>query len=199
MVSTHERVEGGTQGRSRSLPGDVGFWTFIAADAMLFALLFYQFSLDRSSDAALYESGQRTLIVPLATINTLVLITSSWCAAMAVRGLHLGQRKQASLYAFAATSLGVVSAVIKVIEYVREIDDGHTVATSSFFMYYFIITGIHLGHLLVGMVAMVVAGVRLRSATARPSDQPVVESIVSYWHLVDVLWLFIFPLLYLAR
>ena len=182
-----------------SLPGDVGFWTFIAADATLFALLFFQFSLDRSSHVAIFDIGQTALLVPLGAVNTLVLVTSSLLLALAVRSVQRGDMRTARWLVAGTISLGVVFAGLKVTEYVIEIGSGHTISTSSFFMYYFIITGIHLLHLIVGVIALTVIAFRRRRDWDPERNRVVLECGASYWHLIDLLWMFIFPLLYLAR
>jgi len=184
---------------ARALPGDVGFWTFIAADASLFAVLFFQFSLDRSSHVSVFNEGQRELLVPLGAVNTLVLVTSSWQLASAVRSAHRRDMAKATRLICGTVLLGLVFAVLKVFEYHVELSSGHTISTSSFFMYYFIITGIHLLHLIVGVIALVVIGFRVRRDTGSPRELVIFECGASYWHLIDLLWMFIFPLIYLAR
>jgi nitric oxide reductase NorE protein len=185
--------------RVPSLPGDVGFWTFIAADATLFALLFFQFSLDRSSHVSVFDEGQRALLVPLGAINTVVLVTSSWLLASAVRAAHHRKTQRATRLIAGTVLLGIVFAVLKVGEYQVELTSGHTVSSSSFFMYYFVITGIHLVHLMVGVIALVIIGLRVRRDTGSEQDRVILECGASYWHLIDLLWMFIFPLIYLAR
>lgn len=197
--SATEDVGGQPAPRVPSLPGDVGFWTFIAADATLFALLFFQFSLDRSSHVALFDAGQRELLIPLGAVNTVVLVTSSWLLASAVRSVYRGDVRMATRLISGTVVLGVVFAILKVTEYQIELSSGHTLSTSSFFMYYFIITGIHLLHLIVGVIALIVIGLRVRRDTGGERDRVILECGASYWHLIDLLWMFIFPLLYLAR
>jgi nitric oxide reductase NorE protein len=182
-----------------SLPGDVGFWTFITADASLFALLFFQFSRDRSSQPAVFDEGQRDLIVLLGTVNTLVLVTSSWLMASAVRDMRRGSVRTGLRLIAGTAALGFVFAAVKISEYVLALRSGHTVSTSPFFMYYFVITGIHLVHLMIGVVVVVVVGWRLRVGIRGPLDRTFLECGAAYWHLVDLLWMFIFPMLYLAR
>jgi nitric oxide reductase NorE protein len=197
--SAEEEVGDRPASRAPSLPGDVGFWTFIAADATLFALLFFQFSLDRSSHVSVFDEGQRALLVPLGAVNTVVLVTSSWLLASAVRAAHQRNAPRATRLIAGTVLLGLVFAVLKVAEYHVELSSGHTISSSSFFMYYFIITGIHLLHLIVGVIALVVIGLRVRRDTGEPREQVILECGASYWHLIDLLWMFIFPLIYLAR
>jgi nitric oxide reductase NorE protein len=182
-----------------ALPGDAGFWTFIAADAILFALLFFQFSLDRSHHAQVFDAGRGELVITLGAVNTLVLVTSSWLMARGVRSASLGDIDSTLRWITGTVSLGGVFAVLKITEYVLEIRFGHAPSTSTFFMYYFMITGIHLVHLLAGVIALSAISLRLRSAPNYGRNRVFLECGASYWHLVDLLWMFIFPLLYLAR
>lgn len=198
-TATADDQAGRPPARTAALPGDAGFWTFIAADATLFALLFFQFSLDRCSHVSGFNDGQAKLLVPLGGVNTLVLITSSLVMAMAVRLADRQQMKKAVRFIGGTVSLGIVFAVLKVVEYVVEIDSGHTLSTSLFFMYYFVITGIHLLHLIVGVVALVIIGSRIRRDSGGARDRVILECGAAYWHLIDLLWMFIFPLIYLVR
>jgi nitric oxide reductase NorE protein len=198
-TATADDQAGRSPARTPALPGDAGFWTFIAADATLFALLFFQFSLDRSSHVSVFEDGQASLLVPLGGVNTLVLITSSLLMAMAIRSADRRQMKKAARFIGGTVSLGIVFAVLKVVEYVVEIDSGHALSTSSFFMYYFVITGIHLLHLIVGVIALVIIGSRIRHDSGGTRDRVMLECGAAYWHLIDLLWMFIFPLIYLVR
>jgi len=185
--------------QDRSLPGDVGFWTFIVADASLFALLFFQFSLDRSSQPLVFDEGRRDLMVLFGTANTLVLVTSSWLMASAVRAMRRHSVRTGLQLIAGTAALGLVFAAVKICEYGLALRSGHTVSTSPFFMYYFVITGIHLLHLVIAVVVVVVVGLRLRAGIRSPLDRTVLECGAAYWHLVDLLWMFIFPMLYLAR
>jgi nitric oxide reductase NorE protein len=195
-----EATEGvGPAPKERSLPGDVGFWTFIAADATLFALLFFQFSVDRSSHVSVFDQGQRALLVPLGAVNTVVLVTSSWLLASAVRSSQRGQVRRATRLIGATVALGVVFAILKVAEYQIEWRAGHTFSGNAFFMYYFVVTGIHLLHLTVGVIALVFIGLRVRRDNGSSRDRVILECGAAYWHLIDLLWMFIFPLIYLAR
>ena len=176
-----------------------GFWTFIAADAGLFLLLFLQFSLDRVQDRNSFITDQGQLHPVVALINTLVLITGSWFAASAVHALSMARHRTARRLTLATFTCGAVFVPLKISEYIQVAQAGHSPTTSTFFMYYFVITGIHLLHLFGGIVALLVAARQMGDATEGLAPGALLEPITVYWHLVDVLWIFIFPLLYLVR
>jgi nitric oxide reductase NorE protein len=181
------------------MPGYGGFWTFIAADATLFALLFIQFSVDRSSATARFDAQQHELLVVPGVVNTVVLVTSSWTMAAGVRAMHKGQIRAARRLVTVTMLFGVVFAAIKVGQYVLDVHRGHTISSGPFFMYYFLITGIHLLHLTIGVIALAAVALVMRPASSLAADRRPWESVAAYWHLIDLLWMFIFPLLYLAR
>jgi nitric oxide reductase NorE protein len=86
-----------------------------------------------------------------------------------------------------------------VLEYSEKINAGINLTTNDFFMYYYIFTGLHFLHVLIGMVLLVVLGVIARRGISKPGDLAILEGGASYWHMVDVLWIVLFPLLYLMR
>lgn len=183
----------------RALPGDEGLWYFIFADLTLFALLFGSFCHRRALDTGAFEANRAQLYPLFATINTLLLLTSSYCMVMAVRARAIGNRRRAAAATAAAAALGVAFMISKVIEYAREIAAGHLPTSSDFFTYYYVITGIHLMHLAGGVVVLAVIAMKLAAPAAAVREPTLLESGASFWHMVDLLWLVIFPLLYLLR
>jgi len=182
-----------------ALPGEPAFWTFIAADSGLFALLFLQYCLDRASHLQGFIAEQSTLAAGIAVVNTVILVTSSWALAVAVQHASGGDRRLARQLVFTTSALGACFAALKVVEYILEIRAGHSFVAGTFFMYYFIITGIHLVHLLIGVLALTFIGARCVRDSESSRDTVILECGASYWHLIDLLWMFIFPLTYLAR
>ncbi|MGV1003752.1 MAG: cytochrome c oxidase subunit 3 family protein [Candidatus Nanopelagicales bacterium] len=183
----------------RRMPGAEGIWALIGADAVVFAILFATFMQERRSNLAVFEAGRQTLNLNLGGIDTLILLTSSWCVAMAIQALRGDRREEVSRYLLAGALTGALFAVSKTVEYLQKISHGITPATDSFYMWYFVLTGIHLLHVLIGtgLLTFVWSGSR---RGAYGSANPVVpESVASFWHLVDLLWIMLFPLLYLMK
>ncbi|WP_338597071.1 cytochrome c oxidase subunit 3 [Saccharopolyspora sp. SCSIO 74807] len=181
------------------LPGVDGVWVFIGADAVIFALLFFSFMKDRYAEPALFESARRTLNFSLAGADTLLLITSSWLVALAVRAAKLGVSAGTPRLLFGGALTGLLFAISKSVEYGEKFSAGITPATNGFFMWYFALTGIHLLHVLVGTALLGYVWTRTRRAVFLPRDSTVLECVASFWHLVDLLWIVLFPLLYLQR
>jgi nitric oxide reductase NorE protein len=175
------------------MPGTEGFWVFVAGDLAMFTLMFVTFLIARDGDVAGFDAARATLDSDRGGVNTLVLLTSSGCIATALARLRTGATASARTWIAAGLAGGLAFVVLKSTEYAA----GHTPAESDFFVYYIALTAVHLGHVVVGCVLLALFWVRLgRSA---PRDAVGFQTAAVYWHLVDFLWLVIFPLLYLLR
>jgi nitric oxide reductase NorE protein len=181
-------IESHPRGR---LPGVDGLWVFIGFDAVIFALLFVSFQHDRYGDPAPYEHARATLNLSLAGLDTLLLLTSSWLVARAVQA---PQRAPHLLLGGALT--GGAFVVSKSVEYAEKLVAGVTPTTDSFYSWYFLLTGVHLAHVLAGTGLLTFTWRRARRGV---SQQVLLECVASFWHLVDLLWIVLFPLLYLQR
>lgn len=183
------------------LPGEVGLWVFILGDMGFFALFFGLIVVTHGQQTDMFRAAQGDLHTGLAVVNTLVLLTGSFFVARALRGLRDGTGRPTLLVA-ATLGCAVLFASIKVFEYVELVHAGHTPATNDFFMYYFVFTGIHLLHLLVGtsmLIAVLVVSIKVKTTPRTPGQLKFVECGASFWHMVDLLWLVLFPLLYVVR
>lgn len=182
----------------RHLPGYEGVWVFVFADMAVFSLMFGCFMWDRHHDLALFETSRQALSLNFGGINTLILLTSSMLVVLSVDALKAGRRNVAPICLALAAASGVAFTISKVFEYRAKFDADIGLSTNDFFMYYFIMTGLHLGHVVVGTIVMVVLALKARSV--QPGDPiTVYESGATYWHMVDLLWICIFALLYLVR
>jgi len=188
-----------THVNSAHLPGDEGLWFFLAADAVLFALLFGSFSFYRVQDEVLFNTAQQLLHPDYAVVNTIFLLSSSWLVAMCINYARNNLLERAALYMGLAILFGIAFAVTKCIEYMMIVKAGSNLITNQFLMYYFTITGIHFLHVIAGLCALIVCFHKLKTAGRIQQDIPFLESAASFWHIVDILWLFIFPLLYLMH
>ena len=182
---------------SPRMPGMEGFWVLVVGDLAMFTLMFVTFALARADDVAGFEAARLSLDSDRGGINTLVLLTSSACIASALVALRRSQVDVARRWIAAGLAGGVIFAVLKALEYISGFDAGHTPDQSQFYVYYLTITGIHLGHVVAGCVVLAAFWVRLGR---RPAGGVIgFETAAVFWHLVDFLWLLIFPLLYLVR
>jgi nitric oxide reductase NorE protein len=183
----------------RRLPGVDGLWVALGADAVIFAILFTSFMQARLRAPAVFEASRHTLDVNFGGVDTLILLTSSWCVALAVQALRRGLRETGSRYLLGGAVTGLMFMVSKGIEYFQKFAHGITPATNEYFMWYFTLTGLHLVHVVFGTGLLTYVWSRARAGAYDESRRVWPECVASYWHLVDLLWIVLFPLLYLLR
>lgn len=180
------------------MPGEEGLWVFILGDMCIFGLFFGTIMMTLAKQPALYAASQDHLHPALGILNTVLLLTGSLLVVRGMRRLGDGSPVAARLFA-AAFACAVGFAAVKVTEYTLLVHAGFTGGTNDFFMYYFVFTGIHLAHLAIGAAVMLflVRTTRLPELSERRLLAAECGGI--YWHMVDLLWLVLFPLLYLVR
>ena len=174
-----------------------GIHFFILADLLVFAALFVGFMMERAEELALFNQSASLLDPRVGILNTLILVTSGVCVVFAVNAARDGRGTIARRWILVAFIIGMGFGVSKVLEYGDKISQGITMHTNDFYMFYYALTGAHFLHFLGGMAALAIVW---HLAGKKPVDGPffgTIESVGLYWHMVDLLWLFIFPLLYL--
>jgi cytochrome c oxidase subunit III len=190
----------------------LGMWTFLVTELMLFGGLFLAYILFRFLYPEVFLAGSVHQSIPLGAFNTAVLITSSLTMALAVHAAQVGNQRNLQIFLAATLLLGLVFLGIKGYEYWEHWYHGlfpglnftneHVLREAGprgalFFFLYFMMTGIHALHMIVGMG--IIAALLLRSRTGRylGAGFTPIELMGMYWHFVDVVWVFLFPLLYL--
>lgn len=177
---------------------ELGFWFFLLGDMILFGIYFLVLLEYRNESPALFSQGRSELSPTIGALNTAILLTSSY---LVVAGLDAVRRKDPSAaeraYALAAL-LGGGFATIKLWEWLSKIDEGLYLTTNDFFMFYFALTGVHFLHVCIGIGVLFYLAVKARRHEFREADTAVFEGGGAYWHMVDLVWLIIFPLLYLV-
>jgi nitric oxide reductase NorE protein len=181
----------------RHLPGEEGLWVFVGGDLILFALFFGSFLTYRGHDVALFEQSQGALARGLGLLNTILLLTSSLFVASAVTGARQGLHSRASKLLVCGIACGVLFGVSKAFEYSEKFAAGITLKTNDFFMFYFMLTGIHMLHVIVATAVLIYLWKCTRAAEHGPHYLSVMEGGAVFWHLVDLLWVVLFALLYL--
>lgn len=183
-----------TSHRPGRVTGEIGIWIFIFLDLTVFSLFFIATTYYRSRDPAAFDAGQALLDPRLALVNTVVLVTGSLAAARAVQAVRLGNANIARKLLSGTALCGVLFAAIKIFEYHHLFGAGITINTSVFFLCYIGFTMVHLVHVIIGTIVLVTLAYLLPDR-ATPGA---VECGALYWHMVDLLWLILFPLLYLT-
>jgi nitric oxide reductase NorE protein len=197
--SAGERLSRPRPRRTSSVPGEAGVWVLVAGDLLVFSLFFVVFVHERGRDPAGYEAVRRQLSLAVGTFDTLVLLTGSILVVSAVEALRRAAPATARRMLVAAAGCGALFALAKIGEWVHLAHSGHTPRADDFSMYYFVFTGIHLAHLGVATGLLVLARRIAGRPDPAPRDVDVVDAIGIFWHLVDLLWLVLFALLYLMR
>ncbi|MEY2942258.1 MAG: hypothetical protein RLY97_272 [Pseudomonadota bacterium] len=189
--------------RQTEIPGDSGVWVFIFADMCAFAVFFALFSFGRLSQPALYEASRQQLDLRMGLANTLILLTSGAFMAHAARQARAGNAR-ATLHSLLLTlAVGSLFGVTKALEWGAKLHHGIGLTSNEFFTYYFVFTGIHFLHFVIGLgvllvlIARVQGGVRGGAIDAGTTRW--IEAGGAYWHMVDLLWIVLFAMLYLLR
>jgi len=178
-------------------PGEPGLWVFVLGDMSLFGAFFIALLWQRRTTTDVFATSARELTVFVGVLNTAVLLFSSYLVVCAIWGHRHGLRRQARRNLAGALTCAAVFAVLKVFEYSHALNDGNGPTTNAFYTFYFILTGIHLLHVLIGAGLLGAWLALLRRGTSSSTPR-LVEGIAVYWHMVDLLWVVIFTLLYVA-
>jgi nitric oxide reductase NorE protein len=184
----------------RKIPGEAGIWVFIFGDLLFFAYLFLLYLHYRAGDPELFARSQRHLNAGLGVAYTLLLLTSSLFAVIALRRIRARSAWAATYFVVAAMGCGVAFVAMKVVEYYTKVNAGVTPGTNQFYLFYYVLTGLHLAHVVIGLGVLVFMRRLARRAPRLSALQlSLAEGCACFWHMVDLLWLVIFPLLYLVR
>lgn len=186
----------------------LGMWLFIFTELLLFGGLFLVYAVYRNIYAEDFHLGALQLNVTLGTLNTIVLLVSSMTVAMSITAIQKGNRKLSMQLVLLTVLLAFVFLVNKYFEWGAKFE--HDLYPGSdlvlqfkrgsiiFFGLYFFMTGLHMFHVIVGMVVLMVMWFKLKNKTINQDDNILLENGGLYWHLVDLIWIFLFPLLYLV-
>lgn len=181
------------------LPGDPDLWVFIVGEMVMFGAFFIAYIVNWAGDPQAFSAEQASLSRNLGVLNTLLLITGSWAVFRAVEAARQNRDATVTRCLGFAIASGVGFIAVKYFEYSAKIEAGASLLSSDFFMFYFCLTGIHLAHVVGGTVVLAVLWANARQGVYHSNNMKGLESGASYWHLVDLLWIFLFTLLYLLR
>lgn len=193
----------------RADAASLGMWLFLATEVLFFGVLFFAYGVARARYPDAFAAASRHTNLLLGTANTAVLLTSSFTMALAVHAAQLRRLRASALLLMLTAALGLVFAGIKLAEYALDyrghlvpvldfaFDPRYAPGALMFFWLYFATTGLHLVHLSIGIVIAIVFAWRCaRRSGGRLPEQ--VETAGLYWHFVDLVWIFLYPCLYLV-
>ncbi len=188
----------------------VGMWLFIATEILFFGGMFLGYAVYRIHYPQAFAEASRHTLIAFGSVNTAVLLISSTMMAFAVRAARANRRGLLSLLLLFTASLGAAFLVIKGFEYSREvsehlfpgrnfrIDVSDPQHAEMFFYIYWLMTGVHALHVTIGVVIIALFALRARLFDAFHDHDTPVDLLGLYWHFVDIVWVFLFPLIYLV-
>lgn len=188
----------------------LGMWLFIFTELLLFGGLFIVYSIYRFLNPVAFQLAGEELNVVIGTVNTIILLVSSMTIAMSTTALQQKNKKLTLFLLIVTVVLALVFLVNKYFEWGTKFHHGiwpgspHLINDMSkgeilFFGLYFVMTGLHALHIIIGMIFILVALKRVQKGTVNADRPSLLENAGLYWHLVDLIWIFLFPLFYLIH
>ncbi len=181
------------------LPGDLAIWFFIMAELLVFGIFFIVYVFVRSNNIELFNTYQLELHRMAGVINTMALITSSYFVAMSVHAIKNNNVRRSGHMLLLALVMGGVFLVVKIWEYSHVFGAGIHLSTNTFYTFYISLTFFHFMHVMMGMVILASLYYFVRQGKYSAEDHIGIETGASYWHMVDLVWIVLFPLVYIIR
>ena len=189
-----------------------GVWLFLVTEILFFGGLFLVYTVYRVNHSAAFHAASATLDLKLGVFNTIVLLGSSLTMALAVREAQRGKNRETALFLVLTILLGAAFLGVKAVEYSHKFHEHHVPGPTfhfaaehgyagadveMFFNLYFAMTGLHAVHMIIGIGLLAALAVMALRGKFTPQNHNLVEGSGLYWHLVDIIWIYLFPMLYL--
>lgn len=184
--------------REGVVPGGADIWVLLGGDFLVFSLFFATYAWYWQSDPGVFARSQGQVNTLIGFANTLLLLTGSWLVASGMRQVRKHEPSRAALLMGLAAMTGLLFLVNKSIEWMHLFSQGIAVDTNTFFIMFFMLTGIHGLHVIIGTGVLLYMCLRLRNPAAPAPSEQALECSALFWHLVDVLWIVLFALVYLV-
>lgn len=182
------------------LPGDLAIWFFIFMELLVFGIAFISYAVVRVQNKEMFNHFQLTLNTELGAANTVILITSSYFVVRAIHAIRDGNDHLAcSRWLYSASACGGLFVVLKSFEYYDKFSAGINLSSNTFYMFYLSLTIFHFLHVILGMIILLTIAIKAHHGGYTASDHIGVESGACYWHMVDLVWIILFPLVYVLR
>ncbi len=187
-------------------PGDLAIWVIIYIEFITFSLLFLGYAFSRRLDVELFNASQSVVNQTSGFVNTIILITSSYFVVKAVHSIKnmtadtlQESNKEASKWLLFAIVCGLAFITIKITEFSNIFGMGINLSTNRYFMFYIMLTVFHFLHVVLGSGILFLIYKKTKINGYLPNDSKGIETGASYWHMVDLLWIVLFPLVYIIR
>lgn len=178
-------------------PGGILLWIIIALELLTFGIALVVMAFSYKDERQIFHQSASLLNTTIGSANTLILLTSGYCIAASVQRFRQQLLKQSNYFLHAGLAMGLAFIILKTIEYAEKIKHGYALGYNTFFDFYWLLTGFHLVHVIAGMV--ILWWIR-KVQKPKPYDRALLdfESGAAFWHLCDIIWLLLFPVLYLT-
>ncbi|MEW8070179.1 MAG: cytochrome c oxidase subunit 3 family protein [Candidatus Thiodiazotropha endolucinida] len=181
------------------VPGNMAIWVGILSEMTEFALMFIVYFIAKVHNPEFFADGPLRLNTTAGVLNTLVLLSSSYFVIKAIKSIRIGRIDQCQRWLWSAVAMGMLYLIIKFYEYQWNSDRGLATDTDIFFTVYYYTTFNHLLHVGWGSGAILWAIMGIRMGGITQQNHSGLEAVAVYWHMIDLAWIVIFPLLYVLR
>ncbi len=185
--------------QSPRLAGDLAIWFFILAELLAFGVFFAAYAFTRTNNLELFDAEQAALNRNAGALNTVLLLTASYFVVRAVQAAERMAARAAANWLLAAIFTGLGFIAVKLTEYAAAFAHDISLSSSPFHMFYLSLTFFHFMHVILGLVILTAMWNGARQGRYRPGDMNGLETGAAYWHMVDLVWLVLFPLVYVIH
>lgn len=180
-------------------PGGILIWMIILVEILTFTIALIIFAFQRQDAIHVFDSSQALLNKTLGTINTIVLLTSGYFMAEALHKLKIGDEIKSQFYLRLTIIFGIAFLFFKGFEYFQKIEHGISFTYNTFFTFYWMLTGFHFLHVMFGVFLLTFIYFRIKNGYYTKNNFLDVETSASFWHMCDLIWMLLFPTLYLIH
>ena len=181
------------------LPGDFAIWIFIFAELLVFGIFFIIYAVVRAQNVELFNQYQNTLNREIGAINTVLLITASYFVVRAIHAIRKDQVDTCARWLGASMAAGGGFLVLKSIEFYGKFSAGIGLDTNTFYFFYISLAFFHFLHVILGMIILLAVFIKTKRGKYSAAEHTGIETGASYWHMVDLVWIILFPLVYIIR
>jgi nitric oxide reductase NorE protein len=199
LVSNVAITSNNSKNIEQKLPGDLAMWIFIAMELSVFAIFFIAFAVAQRLNIDMFSVGRSSLDASVGLYCTLALIISSYFVALSVTAIKKGNNYRAKWLLLVSMFSASGYLLFKLREYSSLLDRGFELSTNTFYTLYFFITGFHFMHVLLGMIILAYMAFRANKNEYNANNSSGFEAGASYWHMVDLVWIIVFFLIYIIH
>lgn len=198
-METTTSTESNRANEPRLLPGDLAIWFFIFAELLVFGIFFIVYSIQRLQHIELFNQYQQTLNKETGAINTVLLITASYFVVRAIQEIKKNNVDSCINWLYASMGMGFGFLLLKSYEFYGKFSVGINLNTNDFYFFYISLTFFHFLHVILGMIIIFFVILFAKKGKYSDKEHTGIETAASYWHMVDLVWIVLFPLVYIIR